>query len=155
MIDKKKEKVFAKSFLLWFCELFPCCSTLFRFFSSVIGAIIVILQFLSLLWPSTMTSFKWALSSFCHFPFFYFIIISRLPLIVILGDLAPPMLFLLVVVPWSSCNSFDCFMLHQWPILGEFHPLLSCKQFHHDLLQQYPWTIFIKSQLSMIVGAIP
>jgi hypothetical protein len=46
-VDKRKEEVFAKSFSLWFCELFPCCSTLF--FSSVIGAIIVILQFLSLL----------------------------------------------------------------------------------------------------------
>jgi hypothetical protein len=48
MVDNRKEQLFAKSFSLWFCELFPCCSTLFRFFSSVIGAILVILQFLSL-----------------------------------------------------------------------------------------------------------
>jgi hypothetical protein len=49
MVDNRKEQLFAKSFSLWFCELLPCCSTLFRFFSSVIGAILFILQFLSLL----------------------------------------------------------------------------------------------------------
>jgi hypothetical protein len=100
MVDNRKEQLFAKSFSLWFCELFPCCSTLFRFFSSVIGAILVILQFLSLLWLSTMTFIKWALSSLCHFPFFSFIIILQLPWIVILGDLAPPMLFLFIYIVW-------------------------------------------------------